>query len=106
MTENKKVTCRGITGETKEFLADDLSFRPSVYGVVIKDSKILLVPQWDGYDFPGGGVDLGETLIEAVKREVEEETGLPVIGTPKHLVTADAFFLHPSVLNLTFSTSF
>lgn len=34
--------------------------------------------QWDGYDFPGGGINLGETLEEALKREVWEETGIKV----------------------------
>jgi len=57
---------------------DELVFRPSVYGVIIKDDKVLFIPQWDGYDFPGGGVEKGETLEQALLREVKEETGLRV----------------------------
>jgi len=75
----KKVVCRDLDGKkTEPIPADELVFRPSVYGVVIKDEKVLLVPQWDGYDFPGGGVEKGETLEEALLREVKEETGLTV----------------------------
>jgi len=53
-------------------------FRPSVYGILIEDDKILLSKQWDGYDFPGGGVEIYETLEEALVREFFEETGLKV----------------------------
>lgn len=35
-----------------------------------------------GTQVPGGGVDPGETLDEATRREVLEETGLLVTGTP------------------------
>ena len=34
--------------------------------------------QWDGYDFPGGGIELGESTEGALIREVKEETGLEV----------------------------
>jgi len=75
VNENKKVICRDVEGNTYEVQAKELTFRPSVYGIMIKDGKVLLSKQWDGYDFPGGGVDLGETLEEAVIREIKEETG-------------------------------
>ena len=91
---DKKVTCRMIDGQKIEVLVDELSFRPSVYGVIIKDGKVLLVPQWDGYDFPGGGVDLGELVKDTLIREVKEETGLDI--TPGQIVHAeDDFFFHP-----------
>ena len=91
----RKVICRDIHGERQEVAVGDLAFRPSVYGVAIRDGKVLLVPQWDGYDFPGGGVDLGETLDEAFRREVFEETGLTV-ERGEILVCESDFFIHPA----------
>jgi 8-oxo-dGTP diphosphatase len=72
----KKITSHGLTGKTYEVDPKDLIWRPSAYGILIKDNKILVSKQWDGYDLPGGGVDLNETLEQGVIREVWEETGL------------------------------
>jgi 8-oxo-dGTP pyrophosphatase MutT (NUDIX family) len=57
---------------------DRLKFRPSVYGLLIKDGQVILTPKWDGHDFPGGGVHIDETLEEALEREFWEETGLKI----------------------------
>jgi len=52
-----------------------------VGALVMKDDKVLLVkrqtePGKGLWSIPGGLVELGETIIEAVKREVKEETSL------------------------------
>ncbi len=87
----KKVVCRDINGtETEPIPVEKLVFRPSVYGVIVQNGKVLLVPQWNGYDFPGGGIDLGETLEEALLREVKEETGLSV--TKGRIITSDLMY--------------
>lgn len=54
-----------------------------VSGVIVRDAKVLLVrrgkqPYKDHWSLPGGGVEPGETVREAVHREVLEETGLVV----------------------------
>jgi ADP-ribose pyrophosphatase YjhB (NUDIX family) len=91
---NKKIICKDPHGNTKEFNESELSFRPSVYGVAVREGSVLLVPAWDGYDFPGGGVNLGEPLMDALVREVKEETGLD--ARPGRLLhMQDSFFLHP-----------
>lgn len=83
--KNKQVRCEDIEGKTYKVSTDELTFRPAVYGIIIKDKKILLSKQWDGYDFPGGGIDLGEETDSALIREVKEETGLDVkIGQILH----------------------
>ncbi|OOM79564.1 RNA pyrophosphohydrolase [Clostridium puniceum] len=54
----------------------NINFREAVRGVIIKDNKILMVHSKNrDYKFPGGGIKKGEGYIEALKREVEEETG-------------------------------
>ncbi len=81
----KQVVCEDIEGNKYQVPIDRLSFRPAVYGVIIKEGKVLLSKQWDGYDFPGGGIDLGEPTEEALIREVKEETGLNVtVGRTLH----------------------
>lgn len=55
-----------------------------VSALVIKDNKILLIHRFKYGDeywvIPGGGVEDKESLDEALKREVCEETGLDLIS--------------------------
>lgn len=92
--QNKKITCRDIDKNEFEIEADKLIFRPSVYGVLIESNKILLSRQWDGYDMPGGGIEIHETIEEGLKREFIEETGIEVeLLQPFHCETS---FFNPS----------
>jgi 8-oxo-dGTP pyrophosphatase MutT (NUDIX family) len=58
--------------------------RPSAKAVVVKDGRVLVnhhrpsngEAEWFG--FPGGGQRPGETLADALRREVAEETGCVV----------------------------
>lgn len=52
-------------------------YRTAVRAVIKKDNKLYMVhSDRDGYKFPGGGVNEGETIIQALTREVLEEAGL------------------------------
>jgi ADP-ribose pyrophosphatase YjhB (NUDIX family) len=55
----------------------------AVSAAIFRDGKVLLVrraraPAHGLYTLPGGGVELGESLEQAVIREVKEETALDV----------------------------
>ena len=58
-----------------------------VYRIVNKDKMYLVLKRklhWRGYEFPKGGVEDGETELDAVRREVSEETGLPIKKINNH----------------------
>ncbi|ART76966.1 NUDIX hydrolase [Sutcliffiella horikoshii] len=53
-----------------------IKVREAVRAIAIRDSHILMVhSNKDDFKFPGGGVESGETHVEALIREVLEETG-------------------------------
>ncbi|MCK5510133.1 NUDIX domain-containing protein [Candidatus Parcubacteria bacterium] len=92
--QDKKIICHDLNNNKFEVKASKVIFRPSVYGILIENNKVLLSKQWDGYDMPGGGVDINETLEEALKREFFEETGIKVeVLNPVHSETS---FFNPS----------
>ena len=52
--------------------------RPGVYAILTRGDQILLTYQEEPdfeFQLPGGGVDKGENPIQALHREVLEETG-------------------------------
>ena len=58
-----------------------------VGAVVVRTGRALIIrrahePRKGEWSLPGGHLDLGESLIDAVRREVKEETGLDVHPGP------------------------
>jgi ADP-ribose pyrophosphatase YjhB (NUDIX family) len=62
--------------------------RPMTLGVravvIDRDEGVLLVRHGyvSGWHFPGGGVEVGETCMEALKRELEEEANVALEAPP------------------------
>ncbi|WP_209972405.1 NUDIX hydrolase [Paenibacillus eucommiae] len=79
--------------------------RVRVTGVLIEDGSILLVKQKVSSDrnwsLPGGKVEVGESLENALLREMSEETGLE-IKIKKLLYVCDLPEATPSLVHITF----
>ena len=48
------------------------------HGRILLQNRVK--PDWRGYTLPGGHVEPGESFVEAVLREMREETGLTVLN--------------------------
>lgn len=56
----------------------------TVLCLIYKDNKILLQDRikkdWKGYTLPGGHIEKDESIVDAVIREMKEETGLTILN--------------------------
>lgn len=73
-------TVVALAGDVREFPDHP---RIGVGGIVVHDGKVLVVrrgrePLKGKWSIPGGLVEVGEGLRQAVQREIKEETGLDV----------------------------
>ena len=86
MTENKQKSRSPLATRLITFGA--LFQRPMTLGVrglvIDAEGKVLLVRHTyvPGFFFPGGGVERGETLIESLTRELQEEGNIVISGAP------------------------
>jgi 8-oxo-dGTP pyrophosphatase MutT (NUDIX family) len=79
-----------MTSKLKRFFSGK-KWRHGVFMVVYKiekgKPKFLIQKRklhWKGYEFPKGGLEKGETRIKGIKREIFEETGLPIKKIKNH----------------------
>jgi 8-oxo-dGTP pyrophosphatase MutT (NUDIX family) len=67
----------GIKHYKSEFYFNNEINRKAVSGISFKNGKLLMIEskKVGDYKFPGGGIEKGESEIEALIREVREESG-------------------------------
>lgn len=87
------VACASLFGQTVYVPRESLVFRPTAYAVIVHEGQVLVVNvrSTGKVAFPGGGVEVGERLEAALKREVWEETGLEV-EVVRFLTFRESFF--------------
>ncbi len=74
--------CRDINDIPHTVDETNLSEHHSVYAIIRNSDGVLPVAQTDHkthrFEFPGGGVEADESISDALRREVLEETGLAI----------------------------
>jgi 8-oxo-dGTP pyrophosphatase MutT (NUDIX family) len=77
----KEIVCQDKFGNEIPISTEDLEWRISVCGILRSPSGAILFArdrttmEWE---LPGGGIELEETVSDALKREFEEETAIKV----------------------------
>jgi 8-oxo-dGTP diphosphatase len=91
------LTCRDIYGNLVTIPLEKMIFRNSVYGLIVQEGKLLVVRTRSTglYAFPGGGIEVGEPIAEALDREILEETGISVEMGDLATVEEDFFYYNP-----------
>ncbi len=78
-------------------MESDIRLRISVMGLFVNANTVLMIhkmtgPEPDCWDLPGGGLNPGEPIIQALKREIQEETGLVNVTVEGLLTIVEGFF--------------
>lgn len=70
-----------------------------------REGKYLVLFRTEGryWDMPGGRINPGTPLIDNLKREVAEETGLKIKGLPELITVQDLLWPDKHVVRITYS---
>lgn len=90
-----QVECKTLDGHSRLVPVNTLTLRPAAYALIVQQDQVLLLRMKHSgkYHLPGGGIHVGERIIETLKRETREETGVEIeVGKLVHF--AELFFYY------------
>ena len=94
----------GVVEHLDTGLKTDYLYRISIKGIIFdRDGQVLVVKESgrSGWDLPGGGMDHGETIKQAIAREMHEEVSLEGDFSYKIVAVEDPKLLkHSSILQI------
>src|SRR3954467_6763107 len=89
------MSSKGETGAQMNEREADKSMRTRVGVALFADRRVLLIRRFREGDqywvVPGGGVELGETIEDAARREIWEETSLELRSELSPLIDIESF---------------
>jgi ADP-ribose pyrophosphatase YjhB (NUDIX family) len=99
--KNRQIIAFDILGKKHKRWLKNFKFRVSAYGVLREGNKVLVQrhPSLKTYGFPGGGVEIDESVPQGLRREFEEESGLKIkvkklLGINEDYFTAQGTDIH------------
>jgi len=102
LSNNKNFECNANEPASNEHGEKQFKPNTTVAAVIHHQGKFLLVEEYDNnqvvFNQPAGHLEAGESIINAVKREIFEETGLTL--TPDYL--CGIYYFHRADLKLYF----
>lgn len=95
MTNINQLKFTNANLESVPYDGSEITWRVSAYVLIVKDGKLLLAKNRleKFYDVLGGGIDIGESIEEALYREAKEEGGV-TIRLGKLLFAEQDWFYH------------
>jgi 8-oxo-dGTP pyrophosphatase MutT (NUDIX family) len=89
-----KMQFKNADEEAIPYDGSPLTWRVSAYVLVIQNNQLLVVKDTTEklYDIPGGGIELDESIEEAIEREGKEEAGAVVRAEKLIHARVDCFY--------------
>jgi 8-oxo-dGTP pyrophosphatase MutT (NUDIX family) len=86
-----------MDGRKKLIARELLEFRACVYAIVAHKGKLLLLntKSTGTFSLPGGGVEIGEPMVDALMREVREESGIDIEVGSLAFFSEEFFYYEP-----------
>ncbi|MCL2037468.1 NUDIX domain-containing protein [Candidatus Saccharibacteria bacterium] len=99
---NYDITTIDFNGKSHKVKAVSVGKNLCIYGITIKNNKVLIAPAFGGYIWPGGTIKTGEDHLEGLKREYKEETGYDI--EPIELMNIYTSMFWDPIINKDFHT--